>query len=100
MDDLTIDLLALEVLLYWEERTDSTYRSKKVREATLARISARLKEGYGPADLKRCVDFALADEFYTAHGYAKDPSVIWRNADRVQSILSRCAHAAARPIPL
>lgn len=94
------DLLAVEVLDYWSDRTHVKIRSPKVRAATLARIKARLDEGYGPADLKRCVDYAMADEFYAAHGYYRQPDVIWRNGERVQSILSRCEHAASRPLPL
>ncbi len=100
MTEPNCDLIAVEVYAYWMERTRTSPRTKKAREAALTRISARLAEGYGPADLKRCVDFAMYDEFYVAHGYYKQPDVIWRNGERVQSILTRCAHEAARPIPL
>lgn len=94
------DLFAVEVFDYWTERTGTSVRSPKVRQTILARISARLKEGYRPEDLKRCVDYARYDPFYAEKGYAKQPDVIWRNGERVQSILSRCAVAAARPLPL
>jgi hypothetical protein len=94
------DLVADEVMAYWSEQTGVKVRSPKVRDAILARIAKRLDEGFGPADLKRCVDFAKYDEFYAENGYAKQPDVIWRSAERVQSILARCAHIASRPLPL
>jgi hypothetical protein len=94
------DIFAAEVLDYWTEKTGTRLRSPKVREAILARIGKRLGEGFAPDDLKRCVDFANYDEFYARQGYAKQPDVIWRNAERVNTILSRCAHAASRPLPL
>jgi hypothetical protein len=93
------DLIADEVLSYWMERTRSSPRAK-AKDAALKRITARLGEGYGPADLKRCVDFAMYDEWYVAHGYYKQPDVIWRNGERVASILARCAFAASKPLPL
>ena len=94
------DIFAVEVLDYWQDMTNTRIRSKKMREAILARIGRRLAEGYSPEELRRCVDFARFDDFYLRQGYAKQPDVIWRNSERVQSILSRCAHAAARPLPL
>lgn len=94
------DLLASDVFDYWSERTHTQVRSPKVKGDIVRRIERRLDEGYSPADLKRCVDYAMHDEFYARQGYYKQPDVIWRNAERVQSILSRCAHAAARPLPL
>lgn len=97
---MTPDLVATEVLDYWQERTRTTIRSGKVRDSILSRISRRLDEGFGPEDLKRCVEFALVDEFYAERGYYKHPDVIWRNGERVQSIISRYQHAAARPLPL
>lgn len=96
----TPDLIATEVLAYWTERAGVHIRSPKVRAATLKRITARLDEGFGPADLKKCVDYALYDEFYREKGYHRQPDVIWRNGERVQSILARFSHAAARPLPL
>jgi hypothetical protein len=59
-----------------------------------------LSEGFDPDELKKCVDFALYDEFYARQGFAKQPDVIWRNAERVQSIVARYSHAASRPLPL
>ena len=94
------DLFAVEVLDYWSQRTATHIKSPKVRKATLSRISARLAEGFGPDDLKKVVEWAMCDEFYAAKGYYKQPDVIWRNGERVQSILSRYAHAASRPLPL
>lgn len=94
------DLFAVEVLAYWQAKSGRQVRLPSVRASILARITKRLSEGFTPADLKRCVDFATFDEFYTSRGYAKDPTVIWRNRERVESILSRCAHAASRPLPL
>lgn len=94
------DLFATEVLDYWMTRTGTRLRSPKVKEATLSRISRRLSEGFEPDDLKKCVDFALWDEFYQSQGFHKQPDVIWRNAERVQSIVARYSHAASRPLPL
>ena len=97
---MTDDLFAVEVFDYWAEKTGTRLRSPKVREATLSRISRRLSEGFGPDDLKRCVDFAMWDEFYAKQGYYKQPDVIWRSGERVQSLLARYSHAASRPLPL
>lgn len=96
----TPDLIACEVLDYWQQQAGVQIRSDKVKQATLRRITARLDEGFGPAELKRCVDYALYDEFYRTRGYYRQPDVIWRNGERVQSILARFSHEAARPLPL
>lgn len=66
----------------------------------LKRIAARFADGFAEADLKRCVDVACADEFYVQRGYYKQPDVIFRNAERVASLLARLDHARSRPIPL
>lgn len=95
-----LDLVAQEVLDYWSERTQTSFRSAKVKLAALKRIRQRLDDGLGPDDLKKCVDFALYDEFYIDHGYAKQPDVIWRNAERVNSILARVQTISRRPLPL
>ena len=94
------DLFAVEVFDYWQARTETKLRSPKVREAILTRIGRRLAEGYSPDELKKCVDFARWDEFYARQGFAKQPDVIWRSGERVQSILARYSHAASRPLPL
>lgn len=94
------DLVAYDVYLYWVEKTKTTVRSDKVKQTTLDRIRRRLDDGFGPDELKRCVDFALADEFYREHGYHKQPDVMFRNAERVQSILSRVQTISRRPLPL
>ena len=83
---------SVEVMGYWLKRTGYTLRSPKAHEQILGRIKARLRDGCGVADLKACVDFALADDFYLSKGYAKKPDVIWRSAERVNDIANR--HAA------
>ena len=95
-----LDLVAQEVLDYWRERTQTHPRSSKVTAAVLQRIQRRLDDGFGPDDLKKCVDYALYDEFYIQHGYAKQPDVLFRNAERVQSILARVQTISRRPLPL
>lgn len=94
------DCIAWSVLSYWQEKTNTIPRSDKVRKAYLARIRKRLDDGFSAAELCRCVDVARWDEFYVKQGYYKHPEIIWRNAERVSSLLARAAHAAARPIPL
>jgi uncharacterized phage protein (TIGR02220 family) len=93
-------MLAEDVLSYWQEKTDTKVRADHIRTAVLRRIRSRLKDGYSPDDLKRCVDFAMHDEFYAAHGYHKQPDVIWRNGERVASILERVRAVSSRPLPL
>lgn len=88
------------VYAYWQEQTGTTIRSEKVEQSILKRIAARLTEGFSEEDLKRCVDVARYDPFYVERGYAKQPDVIWRNAERVQSLLAKIDHARARPLPL
>lgn len=94
------DLVAYDVYLYWVEKTKTALRSEKVKQATINRIRLRLDDGFGPEDLKRCVDFAMVDEFYQEHGYHKQPDVLFRNAERVQSIMSRVKAISERPLPL
>ena len=89
-----------EVLAYWTERAHVRLRSRKVEQAVERRIAARLKDGFSTDDLRRAVDVACADEFYVQKGYYKQPDVIFRNAERVQSLLARREAAAARPLPL
>lgn len=91
---------ARDVLGYWSEKAHTKPRSAKVEAAIIKRIDARVKDGFSPADLKRAVDVACADEFYVAKGYYKQPDVIFRNAERVQSLLARVEHARAKPVPL
>jgi hypothetical protein len=80
---------------YWSDKTSTTVRSKRVREAIERRISQRLSEGFEARDLQRVVDFAMTDEFYCGKGYQKQPEVLWRNAERVQGLLSKAD--ASRP---
>lgn len=80
---------AVSILAYWQERTSTKLRSPKAHAQILARIKSRLRDGCSLTDLKACVDFALADEFYVGKGYAKKPDVIWRSAERVQNLVDR-----------
>lgn len=93
-------LTARDVLSYWSEKAHTKPRSPKVEASILKRIDARVRDGFTVADLKRAVDVACTDEFYVAKGYYKQPDVIFRNAERVQSLLARVEHARAKPIPL
>lgn len=95
-----LDLVAMDVLDYWTQKTQTSFRSAKVKLAALKRIRQRLDDGLGPDDLKACVDYALYDDFYVQHGYAKQPDVIWRSAERVQSIVERVQTIRRRPLPL
>jgi hypothetical protein len=73
------------ILAYWLKRTGYTIRSPKVNDQILARIKARLRDGCSSAELRACVEFALVDQHYVASGYAKQPVVIWKNAERVST---------------
>lgn len=95
-----LDLVAQEVLDYWADKTQTNFRSASVKLAALKRIRQRLDDGFGPDDLKRVVDFAMADDFYIERGYAKQPDVLWRSGERVQSILARVQTISRRPLPL
>jgi hypothetical protein len=86
---------ALSVLNYWQERTKTKIRSSKAHQQILTRIKARLRDGCSVDDLKACVDFALVNPFYVEKGYAKNPHVIWRNAERVQDLATRWSEALA-----
>lgn len=94
------DLFASDVYDYWRERAGVVVRSPKVKDKTLTRIRARLADGFAPDELKRCVDFALHTDFYYERGYHRDPAVIWRNTERVHSILERVRAISSRPLPL
>lgn len=94
------DLVVEDVFAYWQAETGTKLRAQKTIDAAKSRIRRRLAEGYTPADLKRCVDFARYDEFYNLNGYYRQPDVIWRNAERVQSILQRVQRISERPLPL
>lgn len=91
---------ANEVLTYWKETTGCKVRSSAVEAQYLKRIAARLRDGLTVEELKRCVDVAKRDPFYVEQGYFRQPDVIWRNAERVQSLLSKVDHARSRPLPL
>jgi hypothetical protein len=80
---------AREVFLYWSKRAGVKVYSKQVGFAIARRIIARLLEGFSSDELQRCVDVAMRDRNYIEHGYYKQPDVIWRNADRVASLLLR-----------
>jgi len=94
------DLVADDVYVYWTEKTQTHLRSEKMKTATLNRIRLRLDDGFGPDELKRCVDFAMADEFYRERGYHKQPDVLFRNPERIHSILARVKAIGERPLPL
>lgn len=90
--------LAKSVLAYWQERTGTEPRSESVKAAYLKRIQARLAEGWSALELTLCVDAALVDDFYLSHNYHKQPAVIWRNAERVQSLLGRARKLEPRQV--
>lgn len=72
-------------------------REAGVRRKYLARINARLKDGFSVSDLKQCADFAWADSFYLKKKYHKQPDVIWRDAERVAGILAKHVPEADLP---
>ncbi len=86
---------ALAVLTYWTARSKTSQRSERVTELVLKRISARIKDGFTVEDLCAAVDAACASEFYVERGYHKQPDVVFRNAERVQSLLARRETAKA-----
>src|SRR5512139_1722275 len=88
------DLVVEDVLDYWLTQTGTKPRSPKVIDAFRKRIASRLADGFTPADLKRVVDFAKWDDWYSEKGYFRQPDVIWRNAERVESILARVQRTA------
>jgi hypothetical protein len=87
------------VLAYWSERSCTNLRSGKVRDKTLSRIKARLKDGFTVGDLKACVDYALEDEFYRSKGFHKNPAVLWKDAERVEK-LSGSPAGGPEPAPV
>ncbi len=90
----------LDVLDYWKLRSQTEPKSKKTLDSYRKRIRSRLTEGFSIDDLKRCVDVACWDDFYVKQGYYKQPEVIWRNSERVQTLLVKAQHVAERPLPL
>lgn len=90
----------LDVHSYWEYMTDTATRSAIVRESHLRRIRARFRDGYTAEELKRVVNVAMWEPFYVEHGYHKQPEIIWRNAARVDRLLSLAEREMTRPIPL
>lgn len=72
-------------------------RSPKIRSKYLTRINARLGDGFSPADLRRCAEFAWTDPFYLEKGYNKRPEVIWRNAERVAGLLDKSEPPPEQP---
>lgn len=85
-----------EVLDYWREKSETSPRSRAVIQAYLKRIRARLGDGYSVAELKRAVDVACWDQFYTEHGYHKQPEVIFRSEVRIDTLLHKGQREADR----
>lgn len=90
---------AREVLGYWREKTGRKSQTEAAERKALARVEARLKEGSTTDELRRCVDVAMTDPFYRQKNYHKLPEVIWRDAERVQSLLSKAESPPARDAP-
>jgi hypothetical protein len=84
-----IEAVVDEVLGGWSERTGTKLRAKGSIDAARKRVRRRLKEGFTPEQLAKCVEFALKDSFYRSKGYAKNTSVLWRDADRVTDLQTR-----------
>lgn len=88
---------------HWSAKTETSLRAPGPKAAVRKRIRQRLKEGFTAADLCTVVDFALRDEFYREKGYPKNTEVLWKNAERVQSLLARAqqvpTQALARASP-
>ena len=80
---------ARAVFDYWAKTTGTELRSARVIDATMRRISARLRDKCSVEQLKACVDASIVDEFYVSRMYYKQPEVIWRNAERVQSLAAK-----------
>jgi hypothetical protein len=77
------------VMEYWSKRTETRLRAPGSIKATRKRIEQRLRDGFSEADLCACVDFALKDSWYVERNYAKNPNVLWKNAERVEDLLRR-----------
>lgn len=90
----------LTVYLHWQAKSSTATRSPAVREGHLKRIRARLRDGFTVDQLMLAVDVAAWDEFYVEHGYHKQPDVIFRNASRIDRLLSLEERERNRPIPL
>ena len=89
-----------EVLEHWKEKAGTRPRSQAVMDAYLKRIRARLKDGYSVEELKRAVEVACWLPFYQEHGFDKQPAVIFRNAERIDTLLLKWERERERPIPL
>ena len=83
------DAVALGVFKYWAE---ARHRALGLNGAgpkqvptkrRLARIRARLKEGYTPAELRRAIDGVLCSEFHLRGGYT-DIELICRDQAHVE----------------
>lgn len=91
-----IDETVSEILANWSERTGTKLRAEGAIRAARKRVRARLKDGCTPEQLAMCVEFALADAFYLSKGYAKQPSVFWKNAERVAELQTRVPENGTR----
>lgn len=82
------DAMAMAVFRYWaEERHRALGRNgtgpKQVpTKRRLAKIRARLEEGYEPAELRRAIDGVLASEFHVTGGHT-DIELICRDQAHV-----------------
>jgi len=79
---------------WWAERTNTKLRSRGAKDsavarAAIARAARLLKAGATPEDLRGAVEFALADDFYSAKGYAKQTAVVWKSAERVEQLAAK-----------
>lgn len=99
LDEKTFSEDALIVMGHWQEKTGHRFRTEKASERALARIQKRLKEGFTVKQLCLCADVATGDKFYRENGYHRQPEVVWKDAERVESLLER-AKRLERGLPV
>lgn len=93
------DAMALVVFKYWAEERHRVLGlngegPKQVpTKRRLAKIRARLEEGYTPAELRSAIDGVLASEFHLAGGHT-DIELICRDQAHVERYIRRAPQVA------
>jgi len=93
---------AVEVWLYWHKATARDGRSLRGKEAGLKKITARLREGFTPDQLKLAIDTNWASQWWRAKGL-NTITDIFRNSERVERFLSMAKarnQASNQPTPM
>jgi hypothetical protein len=78
---------ALRVFAYWRSRCD--HAGAKPTDERIAKVVARLRDGYTEAEIKKAIDGAAADPFVKDGVKYDDLELICRNGSKLEAFMAR-----------